>query len=270
MTETKLIAALVKAQHATGTAAKDAANPFFKSKYATLEAVWSACGPALEANGLSVHQFPGYDPERQIATLSTTIAHVSGETWDCGTAAAPVEKPTAQGMGSAISYLRRYSLSAIMGVLTEDDDGNAASRPPAQPARKQAAPKEMPKTPVPMTDDQRVTLEEFADPKEGKEMSDKERLGLQKWLELKEQTSRQAEKAIERFRDRDWMDTSPEEDDEERARLIKQIQLQLEDPKVGSETHKTVSAALKLDKSTIDELREMSQQLFRQAAKGDK
>lgn len=129
-----LAKALLKTQGALQPAVKDSTNPFFKSKYADLEAIWNACREALQANGLTVTQFPGYsigDPP--FATLTTVLIHESGE-WIAGTAGAPLKQPDAQGVGSALTYLRRYALAAVIGVVTEDDDGNAASRSPKKKA----------------------------------------------------------------------------------------------------------------------------------------
>lgn len=132
-----LAGALVKAQQALKPAIKDSANPFFKSKYADLGSVWDACRDALQSNGLSVVQFPGFT-DAGAALLTTILLHESGE-WISGTAGAPLNKADAQSMGSAITYLRRYALAAVVGVVTEDDDGNAASQPKAAP-KKQPAP----------------------------------------------------------------------------------------------------------------------------------
>lgn len=120
-----LAAALAKAQGSMKHAAKDAANPFFKSKYADLASIWEACRAALAANGLSVTQIPdGGDAEHM--TLSTTIMHSSGE-WISGNYPIRPIKNDPQGIGSAITYARRYALSAMVGVVAdEDDDGEAA------------------------------------------------------------------------------------------------------------------------------------------------
>jgi hypothetical protein len=108
-------------------AKKDSANPFFKSKYADLESVWDACRELLSTNGLSVMQFPGEFIDGCMA-LTTVLAHSSGE-WIKQTMEVPVTKPDAQGAGSAITYMRRYALAAVVGVVQADDDGNAASSP---------------------------------------------------------------------------------------------------------------------------------------------
>jgi len=118
-------------------AVKDSANPFFKSKYADLESVWDACRSLLSENGLAVMQFPGeyYDGTM---SLTTIISHKSGE-YVSHEMSVPVTKPDSQGAGSALSYMRRYSLAAVVGVVSanqEDDDGNAASGKFNQPVVK--------------------------------------------------------------------------------------------------------------------------------------
>jgi hypothetical protein len=106
-------------------AVKDSANPFFKSKYADLESVWGACRELLFANGLAVMQFPGLYTDQSMS-LTTIISHKSGE-WISQEMSVPVTKPDAQGAGSALTYMRRYALAAVVGVVQADDDGNAAS-----------------------------------------------------------------------------------------------------------------------------------------------
>ena len=108
-------------------AVKDSANPFFKSKYADLESVWDACRSLLSENGLAIMQFPG-DYFDGAMHLETIISHKSGE-WISKEMSVPVTKPDAQGAGSALTYMRRYALAAVVGVVQADDDGNAASSP---------------------------------------------------------------------------------------------------------------------------------------------
>jgi hypothetical protein len=122
-----LFAALAKVQGAMKPALKDSDNPFFKSKYADLSAVGSAAFPHLSANGLSVVQIPGECGDKRIS-LSTILGHSSGE-WISGEMTIPLAKFDPQAHGSALTYARRYALGAFVGVLTDDDDGNAASRP---------------------------------------------------------------------------------------------------------------------------------------------
>jgi hypothetical protein len=110
-------------------AIKDSANPFFKSKYADLESVWDACRSLLADNGLAILQFPGlYSELDKSMSLTTIISHKSGE-YISQEMSVPVTKADAQGAGSAITYMRRYALAAVVGVVQADDDGNAASSP---------------------------------------------------------------------------------------------------------------------------------------------
>ncbi len=120
----ELAGALSKAQGAMKGAVKDSANPFFKSKYADLASVWDACREPLSSNGLSVLQTTSFD-EKGIK-LVTMLLHTSGE-WVSGELPVKPVKDDPQGMGSAMTYTRRYGLSAIVGIAPEDDDGNAAS-----------------------------------------------------------------------------------------------------------------------------------------------
>lgn len=115
----ELAAALAKAQQEIKPALKDSNNPFFKSKYADLSSTWEACKDALNKNGLSVVQ------TIEENYLSTTLLHTSGQ-WISGKCPLINQKGDMQGLGSAISYARRYSIAAICGVTTDDDDANSA------------------------------------------------------------------------------------------------------------------------------------------------
>lgn len=118
------------------SAKRDKQNPHFKSWYADLASVVEAIKPALKPNGLWFSQISHNIPDH--AAIETIIIHSSGETMSTGIVAVPVSKRDAQGFGSALTYARRYSLSAAFGVCGEDDDGNAATKaapkaaPPAQ------------------------------------------------------------------------------------------------------------------------------------------
>jgi hypothetical protein len=127
--------ALVKFQAKVGTIKKDADNPFFKSKYASLENILTTIRKDLTDNGLAISQFPTGEDE-----LTTILVHSSGEYLQSTVKISPKDR-TPQGIGSAITYMRRYALSAVLGLATdEDDDGNAASaaRKPVPPAAPKA------------------------------------------------------------------------------------------------------------------------------------
>jgi hypothetical protein len=123
--------ALVKALAEIGGVAKSADNPFFKSKYATLEAVIEASKPVLVANGLAVMQGGGSYSNGALA-ITTRIIHDTGE-WIETTMEIPLAKSDPQGAGSAVSYGRRYALMALLNMPAVDDDGNAASKPAEPP-----------------------------------------------------------------------------------------------------------------------------------------
>ena len=131
MRQSESIANLAKAlsivQGKLTHAKKDSANPFFKSKYADLESVWDACRGLLAENGLAVMQFPGEFVDGTMS-LNTILTHSSGEFMSY-LMSVPVTKPDAQGAGSCLTYMRRYALAAVVGVVQADDDGNAASSP---------------------------------------------------------------------------------------------------------------------------------------------
>ena len=142
----EIAGALAKAQGEMGGAKKDAANPFFKSKYADLASVWDACREPLTKHGLSVVQFPQTEyrgePEPYewtskmgekrygvrivcVVSVLTRLTHASGQ-WmdDVVSTMLPTGDP--QAVGSAITYLRRYALQSVAGVAPEDDDAEAA------------------------------------------------------------------------------------------------------------------------------------------------
>ena len=121
----ELAAALTKAQGVMEAAKKDTNNTFFRSSYASLNAVIQAAKKPLADNGLSVVQTIEPDPEKAIVV--TILLHSSGQWIRSVTALKPV-KVDPQGMGSAITYARRYGYQAIVGLSADDDDGNAASQ----------------------------------------------------------------------------------------------------------------------------------------------
>jgi hypothetical protein len=121
-----LFAALVKAQSEISAAVKDSTNPHFKSKYADLASVVSAIKPALSKHGLGFVQV--FREASGGVIIETIIIHESGEQFPCGPLFVPASKQDAQGYGSAITYTRRYSLQTAVGLPSEDDDGNGASK----------------------------------------------------------------------------------------------------------------------------------------------
>ena len=128
-----LAAALNKAQAEMSGAKKSANNPFFRSNYANLEEVINCVKEPFADNGLSFVQFPISGDG--VAGVETIIMHESGE-FISGEFMLKCSKNDPQGMGSAITYARRYGLQSACGVPSEDDDGNAASaKKPAMTAK---------------------------------------------------------------------------------------------------------------------------------------
>ena len=117
--------ALVSAQKEIKFAVKDSTNPHFKSKYANINSVIDAVKKPLNDNNIAVLQSLSPSDDGKLH-LTTRLIHSSGE-WIEDTAVCPLQKQDPQGLGSAISYIRRYSLSALCAVYADDDDGQSAS-----------------------------------------------------------------------------------------------------------------------------------------------
>ena len=119
----ELATALAKAQGEISPAEKGNVNPHFKTRYADLASIWDACRGPLTKYGLSVVQIPRADADS--VSVETMLLHDSGE-WIGGELSVKVGSIQPQAVGSALTYLRRYSLAAIVGVAPDDDDGEAA------------------------------------------------------------------------------------------------------------------------------------------------
>lgn len=119
----ELMSALSKAQGEMSNAIKDNVNPFFKSKYADLSSIWHACREPLSKNGLAVVQTVMKIEGENF--LITTLGHASGQ-WIRSFYPLVAKSQDSQGIGSATTYSRRYSLAAIVGISPDDDDGEAA------------------------------------------------------------------------------------------------------------------------------------------------
>ena len=128
----QIATALAVAQSKMKPAVKDSTNPHFKSKYADLTSVWESCREGLTANHVATVQNVETVDGRVLVT--TRLIHKSGQWIEFGPLSVPMQKVDAHGVGSAVSYARRYALSAAVGVVTDDDDGNAAVSGEAAPA----------------------------------------------------------------------------------------------------------------------------------------
>lgn len=114
-----LTLALSKVQAQLRPAKENSKNPFFKSSYADLGSVWDSVRNLLADNELAIIQMP-----TDVGGVTTILSHSSGE-FISSTMYIP-SKEDAHGVGSAISYARRYALASFVGVVTGDDDGNGA------------------------------------------------------------------------------------------------------------------------------------------------
>lgn len=115
--------AIIAAQRDVKHASKDSNNPHFKNDYASLESVIDATKIALLKQDITTLQ--GMNPEG--SSLTTRLQHSSGEFIETELKLV-VSKQDMQGLGSAITYGRRYALAAIMNISQQDDDGNGASK----------------------------------------------------------------------------------------------------------------------------------------------
>jgi len=132
----KLSAALVQFSGKMIKVGKDGVNPHFRNKYATLSHIIEHTQGPLAECGLAVLQMPAGEHQ-----LTTMLIHDSGE-YISETYMMRPAKNDPQGMGSAITYQRRYALGAILNLnIEEDDDGNEASKPvAAKPAARKPTP----------------------------------------------------------------------------------------------------------------------------------
>ena len=134
--------ALLKAQVKIDCAIKDSSNPHYKSKYASLESVIESIKKPLNDNGVLILHLT--EEKEGFLFLKTSLVHAeSGESVSSSSKILN-NKGDMQGYGSAISYLKRYNLTALTNLPTEDDDGNKASENP--PQQKQVPKSEYKKT----------------------------------------------------------------------------------------------------------------------------
>lgn len=125
----ELSKAFAKMQQDLEQPLKNASNPFFKSKYVPLPNVVESITKAASKHGLSFSQFPSSDENGNV-TVGTLVMHESGEWIEYDPIRMKSVKTDPQAVGSAITYARRYALSAIFGITSdEDDDGNEATQP---------------------------------------------------------------------------------------------------------------------------------------------
>jgi len=126
-TTSTLNSALVAALGELRNVPKDKVNPHFKSRFTSLDAILDATRPVLSKHGLAMSQEPVF--EDGMAGVVTRIIHAGGESRE-SKLLLPLRDQSAQGVGSCLSYARRYSAAAVLGIASdEDDDGQVASTP---------------------------------------------------------------------------------------------------------------------------------------------
>ena len=123
-----LAKAMLKVQAALSPAIKDATNPFTQNRYATFNCVMDTCRDVLLENGIWLCQYP-VQVEIGHMGLVTKLTHAESGQWQASLAVVPLPKADPQGYGSCITYAKRYALTAMLGMVTEDDDGEGAKMP---------------------------------------------------------------------------------------------------------------------------------------------
>lgn len=205
----ELFKALVKASGELKNPVKNAVNPHFKNRYADLTSIIEAIRKTLAENGLAVIQ--GVECEGALVKVQTRILHISGE-WIESEITMQSESANPQKIGSAITYGRRYGLSAILGISADDDDDGAiASEKPKQQTPKQAPKQLIKKQPEP--DMVGVELKKYFDglffePQErGKiVMHYAEKLGLPDWKNLNDDGKKTILRAIQGAEEKELLD----------------------------------------------------------------
>lgn len=137
----QLAKALLAVQHKLAPATRDATNPFTRSTYATLNSVMNSCREALIANGIWLTQIP-VPADHGYIGLYTKLTHVETGQFQASLTVLPLQKNDCQGAGSAITYARRYALTAMLGMVTEDDDDGEGAK--LAPQFRQEPPKPAP------------------------------------------------------------------------------------------------------------------------------
>lgn len=122
----KIVPALIAVKSELQAVTKSASNPFFKSKYASLDAHLEAVEPLLAKNGLVLIQPTGIHPNTGKGTVSSILMHVSGQFVTSIMELAAKDPTDCQKLGSSVTYFRRYTLGALLGMSAVDDDGEDA------------------------------------------------------------------------------------------------------------------------------------------------
>lgn len=115
---------LTLAKQAIGTVKKDSKNPFHKSNYASLNAYIDASEEHLINNGLILTQAGNGSFSEPI--IVATLSHPESGQWLKSYLPILNPKQDSQGLGASVTYIRRYSIATLLGLVSEDDDGETA------------------------------------------------------------------------------------------------------------------------------------------------
>lgn len=130
-----VIKKLIEARKEIQPIKKDGTNPHFRSRYATLEGVIEAVTEPLANHGFLLTQ-EVTDHAEQRPTVCTILRHESSPDWQLvSNVPLVLSKQDMQGLGSAITYARRYGIMSLLNLPAEDDDGNGASGTPTHAAQ---------------------------------------------------------------------------------------------------------------------------------------
>lgn len=170
----KLAAALVAAQTDMRAVEKSATNPHFKSKYVPLDAIVAMARPVLAKHGIAIVQSAPCTSDQNALEVETALVHASGE-WIANVVHIPLAKKDPQGAGAAVTYGRRFGLSSLLSIASEeDDDGNAASRPRQQARAERPAPRPTASTTASAASDKPTSIEPADAMWNGKRLGDME------------------------------------------------------------------------------------------------
>jgi hypothetical protein len=195
----ELSKALIQMQASLKPAVKEKTNPFLKTRYVDLSGVWDVCRALLHENKLAIVQLGGVDANGPF--LETVLTHESGE-WISGKyPLKPVKPDDPQALGSAMTYARRYTLAAILGIITEDDDAEGAMGRLSESKSKSESKPQVGKSPLPArnlaTREQLDKLDVFQ--KGGKNIKNKVESYKWKINKLSDLSFEQAAKLIQDF-----------------------------------------------------------------------
>ena len=130
----QLAKAMLQVQKELAPVTKDATNPYTRSKYATLNAIMEVCKPVLLSHGIWLTQITVPSEPGTIALL-TKLTHAETGQYQAALTVLPLQKMDCQSAGAALTYGRRYGLSALLGLVTEDDDDAESTKLPPRPTR---------------------------------------------------------------------------------------------------------------------------------------